>query len=160
MGKRATACGYRQELTHGTKMLALKLMLTILVGLLMAGTLFGHLFKFPILSGALGLEFRHGVNAALFALAAATLLFIAALPNRVQEGPFTPAQKLDGVLRVVISFATFLAGSFWLLHETGGKPAPYLLTVLVLGTITAISSFPYALYLLFLESRHRRRGGG
>ena len=133
----------------------LKVLLTVLVVLMMAGTLLEQKTELPYLVGLPDLEFKHGVKAALFAMAAATLLFIATLPSQSREGPLTLAQTTDGLLHVVIALATFLAGSFWLLEETNGKPAPYLLTVLVLAAVTAIAITPYLAAVFLQTKRHR-----
>lgn len=139
--------------------LRLKIILGTMVGLIMAGIVMEH-FVGPsfVVGGLPSLKGLHGVTAALFALAAAALLFVDVLPDQLPQGPFTAKQVLDGFLRFGAAIAAFLAGSFWLWDATksaGGQPEAYLLTAGFLGCVMALSFSPYVFGLGWLFRRGR-----
>ena len=142
----------------------LKVILGMMVGLIMAGIIVEHLGGPSLVVGGLpSLKGLHGVTAALFALAAAALLFVDILPDQLPQGPFDGKQVLDGCLRLGAAIAAFLAGSFWLWDATnsvGGQPEAYLLTAGFLGCVMALTFCPYVVWLRWLYRRRRSRGEG
>ena len=88
--------------------------------------------------GSPNLEYTHGIRASVFALVAASWLFITLLPKSGVEWDDT----VDAVCRICSVVAAFLAGLFWLLDETGGDYGPYV-TVLsvVAGGLAGIIAF-------------------
>ncbi len=73
-----------------------------------------------------GLVYDHGVRAAVFAIVAASALFIVLLGR--DEAPRTAF--IDSVCRLTSVVTAFLAGVFWLLDETEGKTGFFILTLL------------------------------
>ncbi len=102
--------------------------------------------------------FTHGVTAALFALAAAALLFISLVP--VVDGM---ADRLSEALhRLVSSLAATGAGAYWLLDEAGETAWLHLAVVLFLGAIVVGSAaapvvmlFPINLLRVWVTRRIR-----
>ena len=70
----------------------------------------------------------YGIKAATCALGAAGIVFIGMIPTASSAKP-----SFDPFIRALGGAFAFLAGTFWLLAETGGNIQPYLLVVLSTG---------------------------
>ena len=90
--------------------------------------------------GSPDLEYTDGIRASVFALVAASALFITLLPKNKVAGD----DAVDSICKLLSVVAAFLAGVFWLLSETGGNFVPY---VIVLIVVTATLTGILALYL-------------
>ena len=88
--------------------------------------------------------FTHGVTAALFALAAASLLFISLIPG----GDGTADGLSEALHRLVSSVAATGAGVYWLKDEAGETAWLHLAMVLFLGGIV-IGSAAAPISMLF-----------
>ncbi len=88
--------------------------------------------------GSPGLEYTHGIRASVFALVAASALFITLLPKNEIAGD----DGVDSVCHGISVISAFLAGLFWLLSETGGNFGPYVTVLLIVtATLTGILAF-------------------
>ena len=84
------------------------------------------------------LEYTDGIRASVFALVAASALFITLLPKNKLAGD----DAVDAFCKLLSVVAAFLAGVFWLRDETGGNFGPYLTVLfIVTGTLTSILAF-------------------
>ena len=91
-----------------------------------------------------GLEYTHGVRAAVFALIAAAALSINLLPKDNVEQDSRVA-FLSKTLSIITAF---LAGLFWLLDETKGNAVPYVVVVLVVtGTLMGFLAIVFLIQL-------------
>ena len=75
----------------------------------------------------------YGVKAALFAMVAASLLFISFIPSR--------NKRVDILIRALGAIATLLAGLFWLLSATKGNLEPYLVPIAIPITMYVLAAF-------------------
>ena len=88
--------------------------------------------------GSPGLEYTDGIRASVFALVAASLLFITLLPKNEPSGD----DAIDSLCQPLSIVAAFLAGLFWLLDETDGNFGPYVTVLfIVAATLTGILAF-------------------
>ena len=99
-----------------------------------------------------GLDFTHGVKAAMLALASATAWFSHLIP--VNSWPLRRAAELWE--RLISVIAAFCAGGFWLWHETDGNPLPYLYLVIGLGFASGIAIM-MAFFLPDMLEKERRK---
>lgn len=80
-------------------------------------------------------DLDHGVKAAIFALAAAGLLFIPLIPKSAEEP--NAAKVVDWFIRALGALTAFFTGWHWLLAETQSKPGPYIMAVLMVAVLLA-----------------------
>ena len=106
-------------------------------------------------TGSPDLEFTHGVRASIFALVAASALFITSLPKNqaVQD------EMLDHLCRAVSVAAGFLTGLFWLLEETRGNAGPFIVVVLAVAGFLAVFLVLALVIQLIIEWARRRKSG-
>ena len=105
------------------------------------------------------IDFDSGVRASIFALAAATLLFIPLIPKGAEEPD--AALLVDWCIRSLGALTAFLAGWYWLLSETEGRPQPYLMAVLITaGVLVVVVIWQLAVVALirYLSEKIRNRG--
>ena len=137
------------------QLLWLKLGLAVGVAIMIFGIRYAQVSGVPEFLGFGYPDLTDKVMAPLFALLAATLLFIGLIPNRMDK--LDDAQLVDLGLRVATAVTTFLAGWHWLQDATGQKAWRYLGLVLAMGGITAAALSPY---LVAWWVRHKRRRNG
>ena len=104
------------------------------------------------------LYFTHGVTAALFALAAAAILFVSLVPAAVG----TTNIVVESLHRFVGALAAAGAGGYWLRSEAGETAWLHLAMVLFLGGVLIVAgAVPIAIVvpLKSLTARIRRRQG-
>ena len=88
--------------------------------------------------------FTHGVTAALFALAAAALLFISLIPR----GDGAADGLSEALHRLVSSVAATGAGGYWLKDEAGEAALLYIAVILFLGgMVIGSAALPVAVWL-------------
>ena len=135
------------------KLLWLKLGLAAVVAIMIFGVRYAQVSGVPEFLGFGYPDLTDKVMAPLFTLLAATLLFIALIPNRVEK--LHDAQWLDLCLRFATAVTTYFAGWHWLQDATGQEALRYLKLVLVMGGITAIAFSPYVVALWVGHMRRR-----
>ena len=105
-------------------------------------------------TGSPDLEFTHGIRASVFALVAASFLFITLLPKDDTE-PDVAIVSAGHALSVVTAFS---AGLFWLLDETDGNFGPYVLVLLLVAGFLAAILVGMFLFQLCTDWVRRKRG--
>ena len=89
-----------------------------------------------------GVEYTHGVRASVFAIVAASALFITRLPkNQVSQDA-----NIDLFSQMLSIVAALGAGVFWLLDETKGKTSLYVSTLLATMGVLAVGLVVTALF--------------
>ena len=137
------------------KLLLLKLVLAAVVVIMIFQVRYAQVGGVPEILGFRYSDLTDKVMAPLFALLAATLLFVGLIPNRMDK--LDDAQWVDLILRVAIAITTFLAGWHWLQDATDQKAWHYLRLVLAMGCITAVALSPY-LVGWWVGYKRRRNG--
>ena len=101
-----------------------------------------------------GIEYTHGVRASVFAIVAASALFITMLPkNQVPQDA-----NIDLLSQILSITAAFGAGIFWLLDETEGKTGRYVWTLLATIGVLTVGLVATILFDSIRDWIRRRKG--
>ena len=92
---------------------------------------------FTIKPDAAGLNYTPAVKAAILAVFAALMLFLAQIPNNLNELKGT--KRLDVFFSAIGAVAAVATGWFWLKDETDGNPLSYLAAPVFLGAFLLIA---------------------